>query len=521
MAGGSNNIARMSPRQRMINLMYIVLTAMLALNVSSDVLNGFSQVHEGLRRTNNNLRVKNQVQFQYLADIYASHPSQARLAYNQGLRIHTGTDSLYNVMENLKVLIAHQADGENGKYTELVNLDDLEASSVVLLNPVSKRGAHLKQGIDAYRRLILPFIADSIKRSAVAEVLSTAVQKVPGIETAPTWQQQMFESKPAIAAITLLTKLQGDLLQAENEALSNVISSITLGPGIHMEALVIPDNNVVQAGDRYTARILLAAIDTVHRPSIYIGGQKIPSNGILSFTASGEGQHTYNGYIEMPHSDGSVSRYDFRSTYTVTPKMTPAIASTSYTISPTMMNVLYAGIDNPISISVGGTAANSVSASMTNGSLTKVGDHWVAHVSAIGQQATINVSAGGRQVGSMTFRIRKLPDPTAYMPVGNNQYKGTPRRISKAALLGCSGIRAALDDGILDIQYTVVSFKTICFDSMGNAIPENSAGSSFSERQKEQFRRLKPGSRFFISEIKAKGPDGITRDISPMEVALN
>lgn len=509
----------------MINLMYIVLTAMLALNVSSDVLNGFSQVHEGLRRTNNNLRVKNQVQYQYLADLYASYPQQARQAYTEGTRIHTQTDSLYNVMEGLKVLIAKHADGEKGDYTNLVNLDDLEASSAVLLNPVSERGAHLRQGIDAYRRLILPFITDSTKRAAVAEVLSTAVQNVPGIETAPTWQQQMFESKPAIAAITLLTKLQGDLLQAENEALTNIINGVTTSvsssPSTLTRAIVVPNSSVVTAGDRYTAQIMLASIDTVHGPSIYIGGQRLPRNGVYSFIASGVGEHTYNGYIEMPHPDGSVSRFDFKSAYTVVEgSAAPIPPSNAFTIAPTMMNVLYAGIDNPISITVGGRAAN-VSASMTNGSLSKSGDHWVARVSAIGQQATISVHDGGRQVGSMTFRIRKLPDPTAYMPIGNNQYKGTPRRISKATLLGCPGIRAALDDGILDIQYTVVSFKTICFDSMGNAIPENSAGASFSERQKEQFRRLKPGSRFFISEIKAKGPDGITRDISPMEVALN
>ena len=68
MAGG-NNVARMSPRQRMINLMYIVLTAMLALNVSSDVLNGFSQVHDSLQRTNRNMTAKNELQFQYLADL--------------------------------------------------------------------------------------------------------------------------------------------------------------------------------------------------------------------------------------------------------------------------------------------------------------------------------------------------------------------------------------------------------------------------------------------------------------------
>ena len=126
----------------------------------------------------------------------------------------------------------------------------------------------------------------------------------------------------------------------------------------------------------------------------------------------------------------------------------------------------------------------------------------------------------------MTFRVRKLPDPTVYLPVrgadGNTvHYKGSPRRISKAALMSADGLGAAIDDDILNVSYQVVSFSTVFFDQMGNAIPEVSNGSKFSPRQREQFKRMKAGKSFFISNVKAKGPDGITRDISPMEVALN
>ena len=173
---------------------------------------------------------------------------------------------------------------------------------------------------------------------------------------------------------------------------------------------------------------------------------------------------------------------------------------------------------------------NAVQATISNGSLTRNGDTWIAHVSKVGTEAVISVSAQleGRtqSVGSMTFRVRKLPDPNPYIAVrgadGNaTHYKGTPRRISKAALMSASGLGAAIDDDILNVTYQVVSFSTIFFDQMGNAIPEISNGSKFSARQIEQFKRLKPGKSFFISNVKAKGPDGITRDISPMEVGLN
>jgi gliding motility-associated protein GldM len=147
----------------------------------------------------------------------------------------------------------------------------------------------------------------------------------------------------------------------------------------------------------------------------------------------------------------------------------------------------------------------------------------------VGTECVVTVTAevdGIRtNVGSTSFKVRKLPDPTPYIAYrdaeGNTaRYKGS-RPFPKGTLLGASGIHAAIDDGLLNIEFQVVSFETIVFDSMGNAIPEVSSGSSFSERQKNAFRRLQRGKRFIITRIKARGPDGITREISPMEVIVN
>ena len=268
---------------------------------------------------------------------------------------------------------------------------------------------------------------------------------------------------------------------------------------------------------------MLAAIDTTQRPTIYVNGSRLSNpNGLYEFVPGAVGTHDYSGYIEVARGDGSVDKRPFKSSYTVIEPMA--------TISPTMMNVLYAGINNPISISVPGIPMNAVNATMTNGTLTRNGDTWIAHPGKVGTEAVISVSAQleGRtqQVGSMTFRVRKLPDPTVYLPVkgadGNTvHYKGSPRRISKAMLMGAEGLGAAIDDDILNVTYSVVSFTTAFVYQMGNFIPEVSDGSRFSARQREQFKRLKPGKSFFITNVKAKGPDGITRDISPMEVALN
>ena len=518
-------MARMSPRQRMINLMYIVLTAMLALNVSSDVLNGFSQVQEGIHQTNLNMSKRNTVQFEYLKGLYRKNPEKAGQWYEKGAELRKRSGSVYDEIEALKTAIARKADGADGDYHAIRNNDDLEAASVTMLNPATRRGEKLRKDVDAFREYVVKLIPDPAKRKAVVEMLSTTVRDTPGTVGATSWEQKMFDNMPAVAAVTLLTKLQNDIRNAESEALGALITNVDIGDVRvnELNAYVIPVSNMIMRGGRYSADIVLAAIDTTQRPSIYVNGARLNNpDGKYEFVAGSVGTHDFSGYIEVARGDGSVDRRPFKSSYTVMYPMAP--------ISPTMMNVLYAGISNPISISVPGVPMTAVNATMTNGTLSRNGDHWVALPGKVGTEAVISVTAtlDGRsqQVGSMTFRVRKLPDPTPYLAVkdaaGNTvHYKGAPKRISKAALMAADGLGAAIDDDILNVTYQVVSFSTVFFDQMGNAIPELSEGNRFSARQREQFKRLKAGKSFFISGVKAKGPDGITRDISPMEVALN
>lgn len=525
MAGGSNNVARMSPRQRMINLMYIVLTAMLALNVSSDVLNGFSQVQEGIDRTNVNMTARNDVQFAYLQGLYEENPAKAGDAYARGMELHKQSQALYDMMERYKVEIARKADGEKGDYRNLLNNDDLEAAAATMLNPATMEGGKLRKALDDYNTFVCGIIPDTVKRNSVRSMLMTKDSPAPGSLVPLPWEQRMFENMPAVAAVTMLTKLQNDIRVAESEALSALITGVDIGDVRvnELNAYVIPNSNMIIRGGKYSANIVLAAIDTTKRPDIFINGSKLNNpNGLYEFVPGATGTHEFSGYIQVARGDGTLDKRPFRSQYTVIEPMA--------TISPTMMNVLYAGIANPISISVPGVPMNAINATMTNGTLTRNGDTWTAHPGKVGSEAVITVTAQlegrSQSVGSMTFRVRKLPDPTAYLAIrgadGNNvHYKGTPRRISKAALMSAAGLGAALDDDIINVSFSIVSFTTGFIDQMGNVIPEVSNGSQFSARQIEQFKRLKPGKSFFISNIKAKGPDGITRDISPMEVGLN
>lgn len=520
--GANGNVARMSPRQKMINLMYIVLTAMLALNVSSDVLNGFTLVEDGLKRTNSNVSDRNAALYMQLEEFTRQNPQKGKPWLDKAADVRRQTLSLYKYIDSLKLAIVRDADGVDGKVDNILNQDNLEASSKVMVT--YGNGAKLERRLAAYRMYIAAYIADPKKQAAIQKALATEPVLQKGSMIKVPWVSGMFENMPVVASVTLLSKLQNDLLFAEGEALQTLVASVDAGDVRvnKLDAFVIPNSKLVMRGGKYSADIVLAAVDTTQRPAIFVNGRQLPANTrTYEFMAGQTGTFTYSGYLDVTRGDGTTSRYPFQSDYTV-------IEPTA-TVSATMMNVLYAGINNPISISVPGVAQNAVSATMTNGSLTRSGDHWNAHPTRVGAECVITVTATleGRSqtVSTSTFRVRKLPDPTAYIAYkdskGNeNHYKGS-KPFAKSLLLAANGLDAAIDDDLLNVHYAVVDFETIVFDSMGNAMPEKSAGSRFSERQKTSFRRLSRGKRFYITRIRAKGPDGIVRDLSPMEVIVN
>lgn len=518
------NNNRLPPRQKMINLMYIVLTAMLALNVSSDVLDGFTQVHHGIDRTNANVGARNDALYRQLGDVADSNPAKGAQWQQLAQQARSNTAELWAYVDSLKLAIVRQADGEDGDPLNFKNREDLDASSIVMLAPGKGHGEQLRRRIDAYRELMMPLVDDSAKQAVLQQVLSTTWTPTLPSLTTMSWEEARFGHMPAVAAVTLLTKLQNDILYAEGEVLASLYGRIDASDvrvnGLN--AFVIPHSSIVMRGGEYQADIVLAAVDTTQRPQIYVDGRPLANNsGQYRVPASRDGKFDFSGYLQVLHGDGTESRHPFSSSYTVIEPMA--------TVSATMMNVLYAGIDNPVSISVPGVPMAGVMATMTNGSLSRKGDAWIARPSKVGENAVIAITAdidGKRtNVANHTFRVRRLPDPAAYIAYVDKQgsqqrYKGG-RPLAKASLLGAKQLEAAIDDGLIDTKFAVQSFQTVTFDAMGNAMPENSAGAQFSDRQRKQIQRLGRGKRFFITSIKAAGPDGTVRDLSPMEVIIN
>lgn len=506
-----------SPRQKMINLMYIVLLAMLALNISPDVLNGFTLVEDGLKRSTANSSDANSALYNDFDAQMKANPTKVKEWYEKAIYVKRMSDSLYNFAQELKVAIVKQSDGKDGNINDIQNKDDLEAASAVMLAPGTGKGRKLYERIISYRNRILSFVTDSAQRQIISSNFSTRVPKKQ-VLLGKNWVEYMFENTPAAAATTLLTKLQSDVRYAEGEVLHDLIKNVDLKDVRvnQLNAYVIPNAQTIVQGGKFSARIIMAAVDTTQKPQIYIGNRPVNlHNGLYEANCGSTGDFNLVGHIEMTDASGSVVRRNFEQKYTV--------VAPSATVSADLMNVLYAGYNNPISISVPGVPSNQIVATLIGGgSLQPVGPgKYIARPAKVGEQAEITVSSkanGGMQkMGAFSFRVRRLPDPTAYIAYSDE--KGNPtkfvggRGLYKSVLLNTRGIGAAIDDGLLNIEFKVVSFETVFFDNMGNAIPEVSNGSSFSERQRNIFRSLRAGRRFYINHVQAVGPDGTSRTL--------
>ena len=446
-----------SPRQKMINLMYVVLMAMLALNVSSEVLNGFSIVEDSLNRTTKGSIKENQIVYDDLEMQMRLNPTKVKAWYEKAQEVRRISDSLYNFAEELKLAIVREAAGKDARIEDFQNKEDLEAANQVMLAPGRGKGQELYNAIRSFRNRVVGMTSDMSKQQIINSNLSTTIP--PKAEAlGKNWQEFMFEDMPAVAAVTLLSKLQSDVRYAEREVLHTLVQSIDV-KDIRvnaLEAFVIPNSQTIVRGDKFSAHIVMAAVDTTQVPDIYIGNQKVTlHDNLYERICNATGDFTLAGYLETVNGNGERIRRDFSQKYTV--------VDPSATVSADLMNVLYAGYNNPVSISVPGVPLNKITATMSGGTLQPVGPgKYIARPSTVGQNVTFTVmstnTGRAQQMGQFSFRVRKLPDPTPYINMkdehGNpTRYKGGG--LAKAQLVAADAIGAAIDDGILDIDFRV------------------------------------------------------------------
>jgi len=487
------------------------------------VLDGFELVENSLQTTIKNSTLRNEIAKQELDFYYQTNPERVGEWFTKGRTVKQQSDELFDFIQDLKVQIVQKADGKNGDINNIKHIEDLEAASRVMLAPVVGEGKNLREKLEAYKVMMGEIVEDTAKVAVIESVLNLKTPSKGGI-TAANWETAMFESMPVAAAITILTKLQNDVRYVEGEALSYINSGIDESAYRvnDVRAMVIPNSQIVMQGAPYQAQIALVAVDSTQHPKIFVNGAELSDsdNGIYTGSSSSIGEHKFSGEVVITGTDGSPRSYPFDDSYFVTEQ--------TATIAPTLMNVLYESIDNDIEVAIPGVPSGSVRASISSGSMTqKSGNVWTAHVPTNSTKVDITLSAlsGGRNI-SMTkeFKVRALPLATPFITYKDTE--GTTRKftggsIAKRYLVESNGIMAAIDDGILDIPFTVTSFELVFYDSMGNALPEVSQSGTFTERQKTMIRNLARGKRFYITNVRANDPGGKAQRLATIEVIVN
>ena len=514
MAGGKE-----TPRQKMIGMMYLVLTALLALNVSKDILNAFVIVNEGIQVTTENFEKKNKVTYDAFAKAKADDQKRVEPLYNKATQIKAKADELFKYIDGLKGEITavledipkNQADTLKLRYVNNKDNQDIPSNIMIGVNEKKGKARELKEMINKFKELIHNSVKDIRGGDRVRIGLETADPSRSTEHGRETWESENFEHIPAAAVITLLSKMQSDVRNAEANAVDFLFSQIGASTFKFdsLTAKVIAPSSFILKGNKYTAEILLTAYSTTQDPDILVGGSPIKVEngiGLYETTASKEGPNKWGGVINFKGPDGNVISRKFESEFTCAPPFV--------TVSATKMNVIYKGIPNPFSISVPSVPPDKIRVSISSGSISrKSGSEYEINVpSNVGApKVTITVDAevSGKmqRMGQVDYRLKSIPAPITMVA-------GLSRGgIARGDLLAQGGIIPSLgEDFLFELYYTVINYEMKIFRKGKDPFVARSTSNRITDEMKDEIRNARVGDVIIFSGIRVKGPDGVTKD---------
>ena len=523
----------------MINLIYLVLTAILALNVSGEVLDAFKTVNDGIGNSNTSLKTKNSDIYTDFTHQFANDSARADKAYKKALLARQLSDKLYVLLEQYKKQMITEAGGIDPATGKIKRDDDINVSTEIFVENDGKKGKELKQEIELTRKELLDLLDGADRKDAE----QSFALKMDTVEPGKTWEYAKFNSVPVVAAVTLLTKYQNDLLSAEGHVVEKLYSSVyaKLDKVDRFAAKVNSPGNYVLQGEAYKADVMVAAYNSTQNPEAFLGQftgdikrgpdgqfQMIESRsdalpllnpvkvnvdgGIakLNMAGSAIGNRKYTGVMRVKNTDGVYKFFPFEGEYQVAQK--------TAVVSPKMMNVLYIGLDNPLDISVPGVAQSDINASFNgNGTIIKGTDGtYAANVTVPGPtKVVVKAKINGRELvmGEQTFRVKRVPDPVTTV---DGVYEGG--KIRKGKISSGRGCVALVKNFEYVTKFTVLSFDFIYRSKKdGNNIPVSNIGPGFNDHIKEILtKRVQAGDAIFLDEIIVKGPGGDKRKINPI-----
>ena len=509
---GSKNCPE-TPRQRMIGMMYLVLTAMLALNVSSEILNGFTMVDNSLHKTIESSETRNKDLYADFQELNNNNPKKVGDWLKKALDVKQKSDETYSFIEDFKKAIIHLTDKKQANDSAYVGQikaqDNLDKAGEYGL--IGGHGKILKKKIEDYREFLVKMAEGNERKQKMYKTIFSTANTRDGKQ----WEEAMFEMMPVSAVVTILTKYQSDVRSSEAEIVQYLKAQTDMNDFRvnKIDAKVIPSSKYVIKGGKYSAEFVLSARDSTQKPSYFVGGSQLKNN-LYEVNCTKSGAFTYSGFIKLQGNDGIVRPYPFKSDYIV--------GEPSATLSNEDLNVVYRGIDNKFSISVPGVASENVSVRATGATIAKSGTRYIIRPT---QDGEINISVYAKidgkdlPMGGGTYRVKYIPDPKSFLQYSDAG--GIPRLIQDGSLTkrtlksGVTVIASYGQDEIIKANFSVTSFTMVTiFGSV------NTAGSKLNSRMLSDIEKLEGGEVLTLKNIKAVGPDGKVRTLSMIQVQI-
>jgi len=529
-----------TPRQKMISLMYLVFIALMALNVSREVLDAFFVVNERVIINNENYAKKLHSVYTAFERDFNFNPTEVGTYWEKAQQVRLLSDEMIRYIEQLKYEVIANTENipvDSAKTLPLVNLENkdnyTEPTNYFIGNSEDGSGGksgELKIRLNNYREKLIELV-DTKYRHKIRPGLKTNGVYFNADKEKQNWEMHNFYFTILVADIVILNNLISEVYNAEIDVLQ-VLHDAIGAEDYHYDNVnvkVISRSNYIFIGESYEAEIVIAAFDTTQSPEAYYmpGIDSLPSSQIsqaldlqcsngkinLSLPALTDGVHKYAGLVRVKNFAGEFKDYHFSDEYIV--------AKPSLTVSATKMNVLYIGVKNNISISVPGIPEENLLPVISCGTLKRdpASNEWIAVVLPGYRQAIISVSAiingSYKEMGIQKFRVKKLPDPAASIA---NKSKGF---INKEILIAAGSIAPKMpDDFEYDLSFKIVSFMMTVQRGF-NVYHFKATSDKLSDEMIQQIKIMNRGQNVLFEEIIALGPDGDERSLLPIVLSIN
>ncbi|WP_299129823.1 gliding motility protein GldM [uncultured Winogradskyella sp.] len=502
MAGG-----KASARQKMINLMYLVFIAMMAMNMSKEVLSAFGLMEAKFADSNASTADRNELLLTDLVEKGKEKPKEFSVPSARAQQTEIASDKFYKYLETLKQDIIREGNykpTENGKLPfEAMDKTDILDEAWFTGDRLTKKGQEVMSNIEEYKKSILAVLSkDESYRGTADDFKKTFnTDKVTNKDGKKIdWLDYHFQGFPAIASYTKLTAMQNDVRVAQANMLNLFLGKVVTEATTlnNYKAIVLPEKSAFFAGEQFQGRVVIGKYANVPPTKLVVQGKEIDlskaidSSGAatLDFNVGNVGEHKIEGEFTFIEN-GKELPIKIDANYVVVPRPNSA------TISADKMNVVYRGVPNPMTISFAGVPDNKVSASGSG--LSKVGGQGKYVVRAgTGKQMTINVTAtlddGSKATDSKTFRIKDIPAPTGTISGQTGVVKLPKRNVEVGT------VSAKLDDFVFDLPIQTTSFKI----KVQGQPTVNVAGTKMNAQAKAAIKRARKGDNITIFDIKAK-----------------